>query len=324
MIYTLFKSTVIITGLSIAPAFAQTSITNCDTFINTNFQAQEKYIIENDIDCAGSAINNPLDFRGELDGQGYTIRDLVIQSDQRYTGLFSEIIEAKIVNLRLENITAKSSYRPLSFGVLAGVIRDSKLDNIEVANSQLLASSLKISQGVGLVAGRITGSNNVSSINVNNSTLRVGEGSYIGSIFGYVQHSKLDKLKSQNNRVYIDADGRSSIGGLVGKATSTKINNSDVSDILVSAPWVDKASVGILAGALVTTDIHGANLIRNSLDTQESSRHLSRGIVAGNIYDPQDSKANPSLKNINYEGEESLDWFNAKEVVHTMNFNVID
>ncbi|MFH4753711.1 hypothetical protein [Vibrio alginolyticus] len=194
----------------------------------------------------------------------------------------------------MENITAKSSYRPLSFGVLAGVIRDSKLENIEIANSQLFAPNQKISQGVGFVAGRITGSNSVSSINVINSTLRVGEGSYIGSIFGYVQYSKLDKLKSQNNRLYIAADGRSSIGGLIGKATNTRINNNDVSDILVSAPWVDKVSVGILAGALVTADIHGANLIRNSLDTQESSRHLSRGIVAGNIYDPQESQDNPS------------------------------
>ncbi|MFH4753710.1 hypothetical protein [Vibrio alginolyticus] len=81
MFNTLFKLTVITIWLSTAPVFAQTSITNCDTLIKTKFQAQEKYILENDIECGVSAINNPLDFRGELDGQGYTIRDLVIQSD---------------------------------------------------------------------------------------------------------------------------------------------------------------------------------------------------------------------------------------------------
>ena len=112
--------------------------------ISENLNA--KYILMADIDMSGydwtpiGTEENP--FSGRLDGNGHTIKNLNIKSDDKYVGMFGYVHEGELYDITLENATVvttagnknnKDSYA----GVLAGYVDGfrSQINHCHVVNS---------------------------------------------------------------------------------------------------------------------------------------------------------------------------------------------
>lgn len=72
-------------------------------------------------------------FEANLDGNGKTVSNLYINTDRSYQGLFYRLYGATVKNLALTgSVTAGSNY-----GALAGVIEDSRVENVDVTGVTL-------------------------------------------------------------------------------------------------------------------------------------------------------------------------------------------
>lgn len=104
-----------------------------------NIKPNNKYKITKDIDCMGQILKNPIcDFIGEIDGNGYTIKNLVIKQDvyreEQPVALFYSLYKTTIKNLNIKNLEFQglNSIYSLHVGVLADVIEYSTLQNMNI------------------------------------------------------------------------------------------------------------------------------------------------------------------------------------------------
>lgn len=138
-----------------------------------NVYANKYYELSSDIDLGGHAWNpigtssggNNNIFKGTLNGNGYTIKNAIVENaismnNERYYGIFSLIENATIENLNIENIKiqAKSS-GDLTIGTLAGkaignkgasIIRNVSLKTIDLA----ITKETETKNNIGLILGQ--------------------------------------------------------------------------------------------------------------------------------------------------------------------------
>ncbi|MFL7031717.1 M26 family metallopeptidase [Vibrio cyclitrophicus] len=301
------------------PALASEEIDTCSKALEIEQRTTKNYSLSQDIDCSGYTLTAPIRFNGTLDGRDYAIRNLTIDTNSRYAGFFSELDGATVKNLTFENITLKVGRNVNAAGILAGDIQSSKLKNVIITHSQVQAIGETVPQGVGIVAGRIGKHSKAESIKGFHSNLWVGKSSHVGGLFGHAANSDMVTLNTSNNQLYVEGDSRTNLGSIAGYLTDTTLSKVNSTDNLFSAPLVDKGNIGMLVGQSVTGRLTGATLARNVLDTQRQTKHLRLGIISGYIDEPKDSAESPSIQDITYYGDSSLDWFNSKDIVYTDN-----
>lgn len=301
-------------------AIASSAIDSCIKFAEIEPRTNKSYHLSQDIDCSGYTLTNPVDFNGQLDGKGYTIRNLTIDTNSRYAGFFAEIDGASINDISFENITLNVGSSVNAAGILAGDIQNSKLENITITHSKIQATGEAVAQGVGMAAGRFSSQSEASGINVLHSKLWVEKSSHVGSLFGYMADSYMSFLSARNNQLIVEGNYRVNFGGIVGYLSDASLLESESTDNLLSAPIIDKGNIGMLSGYIVTGRVVGVTLARNVFDTQIQTNHLRLAILSGYIDNPKDSAESPSLKDVTYYGSSSLEWFNNKDAVHTDNF----
>ena len=208
-----------------------------------------KYRIINDIDC--SSFNWEFDsakvvkFTGEIDGQGYTISNLTIQSTTARTGLFSEF-SGVIKNVKFEN----ASVNGLSdVGLIAGLITDGEITNVDFINPKI-EQNTNVTGGegyFGVICGRFRSDGNRCKLtNINIYNAEINGPKYIGLLTGGVGGSSQDVAITIENffgEGSITTEGAAI--GLIGRNRgSTTINNAIV--------YLDvkncKKEVGAIAG----------------------------------------------------------------------------
>lgn len=125
----------------------------------------------NDIDLKYSTTSNngyyynsgkgfvPLDFNGKLDGNNHTISNL----NSYVGGLFNKLKDAKVTNLKLYNFNIDIiDSETLYSGVLASLISNSTLNNIEIDSSYI-----KGYNSVGTLSGQAENDININNILIN-------------------------------------------------------------------------------------------------------------------------------------------------------------
>lgn len=124
---------------------------------NIKNNLSESYELANDIDMTGFNFtpigSNSNRFRGSLDGKGYKIKNLTINTTVSYAGLFSWCEDAKINNIHFENIDIKSTNS--NVGSLAGVTigNNSLIENIFVSGK--IEGTIRVSSIVGTNQGTV-------------------------------------------------------------------------------------------------------------------------------------------------------------------------
>ena len=193
-----------------------------------------KYILMNDIDLAGydwepvGASDNR--FYGELNGNGYVIRNLSINSDKDFVGLFAYLNEATVSNLGIENANIKStSTHHVLVGILTGGYDrydGAFFENCYVTGSINTVSTDRWSSIGGLMGECSTGQggdiiNCYTNVTINSNYGRVGSfcGSESDAGFGNITNSYyVDNLPS------ISAIGGGSSGHGETNVTMTMLN----------------------------------------------------------------------------------------------------
>lgn len=196
-----------------------------------------KYILMNDIDLSGIANWAPINgFTGELNGNGYTISNLKIDSaDSNNVGLFGSLSDGAVLqNINLSNVDVKGGNN------VGGLVGYAEIrGNRATVKNCTVTGSVSGTSSVGLLAGTAGMSIDLSDIFTSGS---VSGQQYVGGVLGNGHSSLiLDSIESNAS-----VNGDSSVGGLIGYLThSSRISNSTSTAIVTG-----NSSVGGIVGSL--------------------------------------------------------------------------
>ena len=250
--------------------------------------------------------SNSFSFKGNLDGNGHTIKNLKItQIDVDRAGLFSHIYGSAIKNLTIENVDIEGkSY----VGALVGYASHSFLiDNCTVQGTGKVKG---ISHIGGLVGGSI-GINNIDG-KISNSSGKInveGSQSMVGGLAGHVEKTQVSNCYAVGDVTGTDSEvgglvgvvnmrssitqsyslgkavGKSKVGGLIGAGYSSDSGGITVEDCFalgdLTSNDINQAYIGGLIGLLTGTSGYN-NTIKNSYSAGKINRstdNYSGGLV---------------------------------------------
>jgi len=229
-------------------------ISTCLQLQNMSLDLNANYILINNINCSDT-INwnlgegfdpigdNTNPFTGSLDGQGFNITDLFInRSSENYTGMFSFINSANIININFYNINV---YGLNYTGGLAGSVEFSNVSNIFLEG--IVTGSNRVGGLIGwLEATSPSSYNNLSNVSsFMNVTGSRGVGGLIGHDEGY---SSLYNFNSFGNvNAIIDTGG---VIGVLGY--KSYLNNSSFFGNISSLNGGVGGLVGFISGGSVS------------------------------------------------------------------------
>ncbi|SDM59702.1 repeat domain (List_Bact_rpt), partial [Geoalkalibacter ferrihydriticus] len=189
-------------------------------------------------------------FVGTLNGNGHTLRNLHIQRDQDFQGLFGFIDGASIRHLFLENFSVEGRDQ---IGALAGKALDCTIE--EVGAGGTLSGRTDVGGLIGWAEN-----SNISRCFAEVSV--GGTGANLGGLVGYLYNSQgIDNYASG------PIEGGIQAGGLIGQLETSTILNSYARGVVTGLNHV---------GGLVGADIDGT-ILTSFWDTQSSGRTESAG-----------------------------------------------
>lgn len=154
------------------------TIKSADDFKKLN-GSSATYYLKNDIDLEGQKWAPIEGFSGTLIGNGFTIKNLTIDSSSSNVGMFSTIT-GFVSNLNIENANVTVSGRNENIGILCGELRG-RITNISVSGD----ISADKSTNVGGVAGYVSTIGTYTITTVSNAA-NVSGLTYVGGVFGKV------------------------------------------------------------------------------------------------------------------------------------------
>ena len=168
------------------------TLTSCGTKVTTfeEFRAamedkpifgNPKIVLENDIDCGGVDWT-PIEFDGEIDGNGHKLSNLNISASGDNVGLVSTG-RAVFTNITIENFTVNVFSTGKNLGLLVG--DGGGFSNVKISGT----INAPAYDNVGALAGSSLGGGTDCEINVN-----INAHAYIGGAFGKVTGTKVEKV----------------------------------------------------------------------------------------------------------------------------------
>jgi hypothetical protein len=163
-----------------------------------------------DVDCAStSVVTQSGNFYGKMNGNGFAIKNVVLQGGLASGGLFSDITSAQFENITLQNFSYASPGPSTQGGTLAGTNAGSTITKLRVKGASLVGT-----QSLGGLFGRSQGT--ITDVIVSTSTI-TGTAGNIGGVIG--TESGVNTIsKIGIDRVTLN--GTSNIGGAVGANAS--------------------------------------------------------------------------------------------------------
>ena len=242
-----------------------------------------RYILMGDIDLSSFAPGNYSflgDLTGEFNGNGYTIKNLNIQSTVAETniGLFSKIDGGTVKNLNFENANVSGEYR---VGILAGsALGSATIDNVNISNSSVSSPSGIAGSLIGF-AGSETDTIQVRNTHVTNTVVEALE--YAGGLIGSVQSDLSIEQSSFSGGVSAGNIGGGLIGGVsaYGTSANTAYKTITIKDSYSDAAYVDTGSRPAYGGFFGV--IYLATVEITSSYAKYESSYNSVDAIAGSI-----------------------------------------
>ncbi len=224
-------------------------------------------------------------FTGTLDGAGYTIIGLDIESDNQYVGLFGYISGGTVKNLILENININKTYTNTTnayyIGGIAGYIKNGVIHNVEIIdeNSKIIAETKNNVYIGGIVgyrdAGTIYSTYSVAYINATSTSGTI----YAGGLIGYTtQNASINIVYSTGTVDVTSTSGTIYAGGLIGYACSNSYNTYSTSNVETSTKGTIYA--GGLIGYANSISIGNAYAV-GKVDVTGSGTKSAGGLIGG-------------------------------------------
>lgn len=164
-------------------------------------------------------------FSGELDGNGKTISNLDVTSDNYYGGLFGNAAGARIHDLTLDSPVGDVTDGNQQFGILSGFAISTAFDNIVIKDAVINNEHSYVSP-LGVIAGMASAETTVSDCYIDNATVN-SNSRVVGGAVGEMRTSSLVANTAVANS-HLTANGElGAITGIIG--TGCKVNDCSVS-----------------------------------------------------------------------------------------------
>lgn len=196
--------------------------------------------------------NSTTKFQGTFDGQGHTIKNLVISTGNDYVGLFGYTIDGEIKNFKVENAKVKGR---VGTGVVAGSPYTSKYSNITL-KGHVEVNGMSY---VGAVGGRnayanwnniIVDVDDTSYVDANSVENGIAYRTYVGGVIGFCGEGNHSFKNITSN---INVKGSTiDVGGIVGIAhygnTFENVTCTGNVEIYGAESEADAQEIGGIAG----------------------------------------------------------------------------
>ncbi len=278
------------------------NIETCDDFYNMTINPDTKdknFRLMNDIDFTNYEwFINPSDtlkFVGQLDGQGYTIKNLVIDNQDfngtiiKKYGIFyelgSEDQTAYVKNINFENCSI-TSYEDT--GLLAGYSYGSVVENITINGLTIKAVDNATGEGyLAALFGRVekgeTVINNVSIVDVNIKTYKYG-----GCV---VANSQNTNLLTITNLIFIGTvDNEGAYAGIVGRNRSPLYVENIYIDLHIKN---SKKQVGLIAGQTSCSGVNNGTFTAKNIIGKLSVDEMMQPTYMNNAVGDYSDSATP-------------------------------
>lgn len=226
-----------------------------------NMESGKYYQLANDIDLQGfnwTPINN---FYGVLDGNGYSIQNLIYiktaSDETMYAGLFERVEGAIIKNLTIKDFnlllisTSQSSQFSVYGGLLAGYINNSTIENVQISGIIEVDNITNGTNYVGLLSGssdRVT----VNHLSVSGSITAAG---YAGGLIGLSYNSDISDVYASTDIISKNTHA----ANLIAHGGTLSLTNVYVTGTMShEQSWV-QASIGYLYSSNLTNVIVDVN-----------------------------------------------------------------
>ena len=272
------------------------NIETCEDFYNMTIDVttfQNKFRLLNDLDFSNydwiSDPSNALKWEGELDGQGYTISNLTIDSTERKAALFYEITNATIKNINFDNCNI---YGLQDSAVVAGYSNGGTIENIKITNSSVNYNNIAGSEGYfAMVVGRLhKDTTTMTNIIIDNCNIDCNK--YTGALTGNVNKGNNCVLNAKNIYVDMDFTCDGAAIGLVGRNRGTTTIENCVAYLNVKFA---KKEMGVVVGH---NKEGGVLKVKNLIGTIEV-REVTQPTYFNNMIGSQDdSTSKYSFENV--------------------------
>ena len=262
-------------------------ISTKDDFLNIKDNPSTIYSLVNDVDFNGEEIN-PLDtFEGELWGMGYSIKNVLFNSDSTLIGLFKQINNAKFSNLGFKNCIINIEGEQIGNVYYAGLLAaqafgSNEFENVTYSDISLYVDAPEskvimgglIGKGENLVINDVTSGGVVEAKSTGNS---VNLGGFIGECVGHIDaYNYINgadvrgySLGGEHDTTHALCEGN--VGGLVGLSNTSYLEDS-YNNGVVKEDSVKK------------TDSYAGGLIGKNNGRPEFNNSYNKGEVKGSSY----------------------------------------
>ncbi|MCD8378473.1 MAG: hypothetical protein LUB59_06775 [Candidatus Gastranaerophilales bacterium] len=252
-----------------------------------NIDLDGNYILMADIDLGGAewtpigSYSNP--FTGTFDGNGHTISNYTISTENNGSGLFGCTDGATITNVIIENAIISSTGEDA--GALIGCAYDTTVSNCVVSSSVSGQSYVggAIGCAIGCTITNCSSSSNVSaSGSYNSSTNTITSDGFAGGFAGYVSNCTIDNCSSSGT-----VSALTYAGGLAGCVSNCEITNSDSSsNVSVSSAraggLIGGAYQSVVSSCYATGDVSGPTQIGGFIGSNGETSTISNCYATGN------------------------------------------
>ena len=250
--------------------------------LNKLSNSYDLFVLNNDIDLAGVSWNPIQSFSGVLIGNGYSIKNLKIDSSSDNVGFFSSL-SGIVTNLKIEDASVSVSGKHENVGILCGLQKSGNLINVTTSGT----ISAPECSNVGGVVGKIERDNSIT-INSIKNTADVSGNEYVGGIFGHIKGSTYASqdyavnLSDLSNSGNITGSGNY-VGGIMGYYYTSNSRAFPLysSDLENTGDISGKGYVGGLFGYAYSNG--RASYLQNSKSSASISAEYMVGGLAGKL-----------------------------------------
>lgn len=284
----------------------------------------ENYILENDLDFRNATNFIIQDYRGILNGNGHTIKNINI-SGSSAGGLITNL-HGKIKNLYVENLINDNNTDIKEQGFVRVLSSGAVIENVHIKNSNSIRTTningTPATGYIGILVGQSTGGR-ITDSSVTNSKITANgqlDTIYAGGLVGNGSYVEINNSYTNNVDIIITDAIETAIGGIIGNENNLgNISNCYAHGSIKS----DNSNLGGIAGKTKGTIKNNFSFVNISSSSDNiggivgnnstgNNYYVEKNLAIGNIYS---SSSSENIKNIsgnikvqteNYSYEEQL------------------
>ena len=265
-------------------------INSIDEWKEINNYPDENYMLDTDLDFKNEASGIILwNYRGKLDGNGHTIRNInITNAAYLIANLYGEIHNLYIENYNNENNTSTANQ-----GIISNMQNKALVDGLYVNNAMLTRT---VDNGnIGVIAGNSSSASIIKNSYVKNSTI-IANGKlntiYAGGIVGKASNTTINNSYVQNIEIEINNCLETAIGGIIGNEIGVGSITYCYSEGKIQS---DGQNIGGIAGKTTGkiknsysyVNIDGSSLFLGGIvgfDATGNNYYVEKNLALGNLY----------------------------------------